>query len=344
MTTQYRMPAEWERQSATWVSWPHNAETWPDNLSEAREEFAAFVAMIAATQPVNVLAGGQLEQAENCLRGIANVELIDLPTNDAWARDYAPTFVVDQENRELVAIDWHYNAWGAKYPPFDDDQQVAKLVARNLGIRCISPDLCFEGGALEVSQNGLMLCTRSCAFDPNRNPAKSQTEIEQIFRDCLGIKQIVWLTGDAIEGDDTDGHIDQLARFTDNRTIVYAWTDDATDLQYRALSRNLTELKNEIAGELGEYRLIALPIPGPIFRSGRRVPASYCNFLICNEIVIVPQFEDPRGDERALEILEPLFPGRRVVGLSSINLAVGLGSFHCLSQQQPEVNENSKHE
>lgn len=237
----------------------------------------------------------------------------------------------------MTAIDWHYNAWGGKYPPFDDDQKVAPRVAETLAIESISPDLCFEGGAIEISEAGVLLCTRSCAFDPNRNPGKSLNEVEQIFQKYLGAKQIVWLSGDAIEGDDTDGHIDQLARFTDEKTIVYAWSAP-DDPQHAGLAQNLEDLKTGLARlDLGEIRLIALPMPAPITRRERRVPASYCNFLIANGVVIVPQFGEADCDRQAIEILTTLFPGRDVVGLNSLNLSVGLGSFHCLSQQQPAM-------
>lgn len=331
-----KMPAEWRPQAATWVSWPHNEETWPKNLAKAQTEFVAFVIAIAGVQPVKVLVAGEAAtQASKWLSAIQNVELVSIPTNDAWARDYAPTFVHDETN-QLVAINWEYNAWGGKYPPFDQDRLVATRVGEHLGIRVVSPDLCFEGGGIEVNDSGLMLCTRSCALNPNRNPGKKLDEIESIFRTHLGVEQIIWLSGDAVEGDDTDGHIDQLARFTDDRTIVYAWSNDELDPQQTGLIENLNDLRNGLkACGRDDYRLIPLPIPPEKELHGRRIPASYCNFLICNGLVIVPQFEQPEFDRLAMQILEPLFPHHRVVGLDSLNLTVGLGSFHCLSQQQP---------
>ena len=332
------MPAEWLPQAAMWMSWPYNEETWPENLAAAQLEFVEFAKTIARFQQVKILCGGPAHaQAKSALGKVANIELIDIPTNDAWARDYAPTFVKDQTTDELVVINWFYNAWGGKYPPFDDDQQVATRIANHLGLEVVSPNLCFEGGAIEVNDSGLMLCTRSCAFDPNRNPGKSLAEVEQMFADYLGVKQIIWLSGDAIEGDDTDGHIDQLARFIDDETIVYAWCHDHADPQHARLAQNLSDLKNGLAGfGLTDFRLIPLPIPDPIELCGRRVPGSYCNFLIANGVVVVPQFGDTTYDRIAMEILTPLFPRHEVVALNSVNLSVGLGSFHCLSQQQPE--------
>jgi agmatine deiminase len=332
------MPAEWEPQDAIWLSWPHNIETWPSNLREAQGEFADLARTIASTQPVKILCGDELlPDAQNRIGEVRDLEWVAIATNDAWARDYAPTFVQDLAANSLVAIDWHYNAWGGKYPPYEKDQQVAQRVARHLGIESVSPDLCFEGGGLEINQNGLVISTQTCALDPHRNPGKSLTDVEQLFQKFLGATHTVWLTGDAIEGDDTDGHIDQLARFTDNETVVYAWSDDPFDRQQPLLARNLRELKVGLSEAGSEFRLVPLPIPQPIRLSDRRIPASYCNFLICNHLVVVPQFQQKAADEKAIKILTSLFPKRDVVGLSSLHLSVGLGSFHCLSQQQPSL-------
>jgi agmatine deiminase len=333
------MPAEWQPQAATWLSWPHNEETWPENLAEAQAEFVAFANAIAAVQPVKVMcAGPASKQAQSALTGIARLELVPIPTNDAWARDYAPTFVVNS-HKKLVAVNWRYNAWGGKYPPFDLDEQVATRVGDHLGVPVVSPDLCFEGGGIEVNDSRVMLCTKTCALDPNRNPGKTLSEIEGIFVSNLGVQNIIWLPGDAIDGDDTDGHIDQLARFTDDRTLVYAWSDDSEDPQQAGLAENLEALLtglNSIRGS--SYRVIPLPIPPAMELHGRRIPASYCNFLICNGLVIVPQFGNSHYDRLAMHTLKPLFPNHRLVALDSLNLTVGLGSFHCLSQQQPAIS------
>ncbi|MFK7769043.1 MAG: agmatine/peptidylarginine deiminase [Mariniblastus sp.] len=332
----YRMPAEWESQSAIWLSWPHNEETWPDNLSVARVEFRLLVQAIATVQTVNILVGAKQRDSAKPLSMMENVNLIEIPTNDAWARDYAPTFVTKTDNTqpELVAIDWHYNAWGGKYPPFDDDQAVTKRVAEYLNIECIAPRLCFEGGAIEINESGVLLSTKTCVLDPNRNPDVTLEHVEGLLEKYLGAKVFIWLSGDAIEGDDTDGHIDQLARFTDNETIVYAWTDDESDSQRPALEQNLNDLKSGLEKNGLDYRLVPLPIPDPFELYGRRIPASYCNFLITNGLVLVPKFDKPE-DEVAIDTLKTLFPNHRVIGLPSKNLSVGLGSFHCLSQQQP---------
>ncbi len=336
------MPPEWHPQAAIWLSWPYNKETWPENLAAAQAEFVAVAKTIAQHQPVKILCAGEAKrQVEVAMARVSNIELIEIPTNDAWARDYAPTFVIQtnesSKSADLVAINWHYNAWGGKYPPFDADQAVSAAVAKHLNIDCVSPALCFEGGAIEINESGILLSTRSCAFDPKRNPDITIEEVERIFSEHLGAKKTVWLAGDAIVGDDTDGHIDQLARFTDDQTIVYAWCEDS-DPQVAGLSRNLMDLKTGLEkADVSNCRLIALPIPDPKTFCGRRIPMSYCNFLICNDVVLVPQFGSQEHDENALAILKPLFPNRSVIGLDSINLSVGLGSFHCLSQQQPRI-------
>lgn len=329
------MPPEWLTQAATWFSWPHNVETWPQNLAEAQTEFSELVRHVSQFQPVRVLVSDNARaSAQEQIGFHPNVELVAVPTNDAWARDYAPTFVRGGRG-DLIAIDWHYNAWGGKYPPFDQDQKVAERISEYLGIGRIAPGLCLEGGAIEVNGAGIVLSTLSCVLDPNRNASKSLQEIESILCHHLGVRECIWLSGDAIEGDDTDGHIDQLARFTDQETIVYAWSDDPADPQVAQLEQNLSDLKRglQAAGQ-GHYRLIPLTIPGPVECTGVRIPASYCNFLIANGLVVVPQFGEPE-DARALQTLKPLFPDREVIGLPSRNLSVGLGSFHCLSQQQP---------
>lgn len=331
------MPAEWEFQAATWFSWPHNLATWPHNLAQAQREFVDLIRCVAKYQRVFILAGNsERKNASELVGDNDNVSLIDIATNDAWARDYAPTFVHDQAGN-LVVMDWHYNAWGGKYPPFDLDQQVSTKIAEHLGVDHQPVDLCIEGGAIEVNQSEALLTTRSCALNPNRNPGKTLAEIETTLCDSLGKRHCIWLTGDALDGDDTDGHIDQLARFVDEHTIVYAWTESRFDPQRTGLEQNLNDLKTGLAiAGLSDIRLVPLNIPQAIEIFGQRIPASYCNFLMANGLVVVPQFGVPQ-DDTALKTLESFFPDRSVIGLPSIHLSYGQGSFHCLSQQQPKT-------
>ena len=331
----FRMPAEWEPQSSTWTSWPHNVETWPENLAQAQSEFVALVKAIANSQPVVVIAPPtEIENVKSHFSGDGNVQILPITTNDAWARDYAPTFVKDQSG-ELVAIDWYYNAWGGKYPPFDSDQQVAKAVADFLGIRHLAAGLCCEGGAIEINSGGVLLTTESCLLNPNRNAGLSRHQVETFLKSRLGCQRVVWLPGDVagsetLIGDDTDGHVDQLARFVDDITIVHAWVKES-DPRHQSLTLNMDALRNQMP----DVKLVPLMLPDPLEYCQRHIPASYCNFLITNDSVIVPQFDVP-ADKQAVETLADLFTARKILPLPSRNIAVGLGSFHCLTQQQPK--------
>lgn len=336
----YHMPAEWKPQSAVWLTWPDNVETWPDNRAAAQIEFTAFAKSLSEFVTVYVMVNERsLGVAKRNLTpsDAFPIHLIDIPTNDAWARDYAPTFVLD-EGRQLVAIDWDYNAWGGKYPPYDHDQQVAKRIAEGQKIPRIQPGLCFEGGAIETNGAGIVLSTISCAIDPNRNGSIEESmrlaTFESAFETYLGAKHTVWIPGDAVEGDDTDGHIDQLARFVNESTIVYAWCENESDPQHAALKANLESLKSGLAAIGENFEFKPLAIPKPIEAFGRRVPASYCNFLIANDLVVVPQF-GVEEDAAAMATLKSCFPEHHLIGLPSRNLSVGLGSFHCLSQHVP---------
>lgn len=356
----WRMPAEWNPHKGTWVAWPHNQETWPENLDQAREEFRALIYEIAIHEHVyvclnnNAMSDSFSKWIVSADKNISNIIFVHVPTNDAWARDYAPTFVVAKNesdgsrrhappwfpkaNHRLGGIGWHYNAWGGKYPPYDLDQQVAHKITEETGTQFIDGQLCLEGGALEVNDKGVLLTTRSCVLNRNRNPGTAIEQIEAELKQRLGVKQIIWLPGDAVIGDDTDGHIDQLARFVNDQTIVYAWTGNPNDPQLERLVANLEVLKAALA-ELGlQYDLVPLPLPSEPVRFGKqRLPASYCNFFITNGSVIVPQFGD-KNDKVALAILGEHFANREIVGLDSNNLSVGLGSFHCLTQQMPDVD------
>lgn len=342
-----RMPAEWEPQSAVWCAWPDNLETWPKNLLAAQIEFTAMVHSLAEFVSVHVMVNSRsFAAAEKRLMraDIRDVHLMNIATNDAWARDYGPTFVMDQADDSLVAIGWNYNAWGGKYPPFDKDQAVGKQIADGYQFPLLQPGLCFEGGAIETDGAGTILSTRSCALDGQRNSALAEYNridaFERAFATYLGAQHIIWLSGDAIQGDDTDGHIDQLVRFVDRDNLVYAWSADPTDAQRPALQQNLDDLRAGLDSLERSFVLHPLVIPAPFQFHGRQIPASYCNFVIANELVLVPQFGVPE-DPIAIEQLAGLFPEHHVFGLPSRNLSVGLGSFHCLTQPVPRTNASS---
>lgn len=338
MNDDFFMPPDWHPHTATWLSWPKNTDTWSQNLEAAQLEFESLIQTIARFEPVCLMH--DLNNAPDLNFDLTDVELIPIATNDAWVRDYAPTFVHNDEIT-MRSIDWHYNAWGGKYPPFDDDQKVAAKIAKHLNLDNVKVDLCLEGGALEINDSRILITTRSCVLANNRNPDTSSAEAESLLKMHLGVSHVIWLPGDAIEGDDTDGHIDQLARFTDDTTIVHAWTSHPNDPRRAAIAKNVKALKSGIAEIPFECRFIALPLPEPIQYCGLTLPASYCNFVIVNGGVIVPQFDQPDSDARAVEILSQCFADHEIVPLRSKNLSVGLGSFHCLTQHQPQLKQQN---
>jgi agmatine deiminase len=341
----YRWPAEWEPQASVWLSWPRNPDTWPGHFEPVPGEFAQFVRLIAEYEPVNILAGSRdvMEQARSIVGDQPNVTLHDIPTNDAWCRDHGPTFLsLAPATQPLVPalIDWGYNAWGGKYPPFDLDDLVPRRIAEITGRRVFTPGVILEGGAIDGDGRGTILTTESCLLNPNRNPQLSRDDMDRYLRDYLGAKKVLWLTGGEIAGDDTDGHIDQIARFVNPTTVVCSVCEDPADENYQPTRQNLVELQAMTNADGQPLDVVPLRLPRPLFCDGQRLPAGYANFLIVNGAVIVPQFGDPADDE-ALRTLAPLFPQRDVRGCPSLHLIWGLGSFHCLSQQEPLPNPNS---
>jgi agmatine deiminase len=248
-------------------------------------------------------------------------------------RDHGPTFVT--RAGELAAIDWKYNAWGGKYPPWENDDKVPDRLAEILGIARFSPGIVLEGGSIDVNGRGTLLTTEACLLHPNRNPTLGRADIERLLRDYLGVRHVLWL-GDGIAGDDTDGHIDDLARFVDAETVVTVVEHDPSDANHQPLAANLRRLREMTDQDGRALRVVTLPMPRPIFHEGTRVPASYANFYVGNAAVLVPTFGDA-ADSEALDTLRELFPGRRIVGINAVDLVWGLGAFHCVTQQQPKV-------
>jgi agmatine deiminase len=338
----YRWPAEWEPQASVWLSWPRNPATWPDRFEPVPAEFAQFVRLLSEYEPVNILAGGQEVMAQACslVGDLRSVTLHDIPTNDAWCRDHGPTFLASSHPSSLspspapALVDWGYNAWGGKYPPFDLDDDVPRRIADLQGRRRFVPGIILEGGAIDGNGRGCILTTESCLLNPNRNPGLSRAQVEGYLRDYLAAKKVLWLGGGEIAGDDTDGHIDQIARFVSPTTVVVSLCDDKTDDNHEPTQQNLRELSGMTDQDGKRLEIAPLRLPRALYCDGQRLPAGYCNFLIANGVVIVPQFGDPADDE-AIRTLQPLFPDRDVRGSPSLNLIWGLGSFHCLSQQEP---------
>jgi agmatine deiminase len=340
----YRWPAEWDRHASTWLSWPKNLATWPDHFEPVPGEFAQFVRTLAQFEPVNILAGGEvvMRQARELVGDLENVKLHDIETNDAWCRDHGPTFlsrgqgsgVRGQESGERGLVDWEYNAWGGKYPPFDKDNEVPRKIAELQGRRRFVPGIILEGGAIDGNGLGTVLTTKTCLLNPNRNPQLTQSDVERYLRNYLGAKKVLWLTGGEIAGDDTDGHIDQIARFVGPRTVVVSLCDSPGDDNHDPSHLNWSELSQMTDQDGQALTLVPLPLPQAKYVDGQRLPAGYCNFVFANGGVVVPQFDDP-ADAEAIAVLQKLLPDRRVVGSPSLNLIWGLGSFHCLSQQEP---------
>lgn len=334
----YRWPAEWEPQSAIWLSWPRKPDTWPGRFEHVHEEFAKFVRAISEFEPVHIMAGGKetMARANQWIGAKKNVFLHPIETNDSWVRDHGPTFLShDDPDRKPGLIDWKYNAWGGKYPPFDLDDAVPLEIAQIQSRKVFAVNAVLEGGAIETDGLGTLLTTRSCLLNPNRNPELEVHSTERMLSDFLSTDRVLWLNGGEVEGDDTDGHIDQLARFVNPECIVVAMCEDTSDTNYEPTKQNWRELSQFASYRSAGYILVPLPLPEPLFVEDQRLPASYCNFLIVNHGVIVPQFGDARADDKALGILSDCFPNRKVVGSPSRELVWGLGSFHCLSHEEP---------
>ena len=353
----YRVPAEWEPHAATWLSWPRREGiSFPDSFDRVLPALRAMVEALIESEQVciNVCNGAHEAEARSVLRGLPmeRITFYRVPTDEPWCRDHGPIFLTLDERwsrlapepkhavrREgtpapLVVVDWDYNAWGNKYPPFNLDEVVPTRVAEILNVPVFYPRMILEGGSIDVNGAGALLTTESCLLNKNRNPNLSRDQIEERLRDYLCVRDIFWL-GDGIAGDDTDGHIDDIARFVSERTIVSVVEEDRDDENYKPLQENLRRLRQmNIYGRTVD--VVKLPMPRKIVREGLRLPASYANFYVANSRVLVPTFADP-ADEVALSILRECFPDRRVIGIDCRELIWGLGTFHCLTQQQPSV-------
>lgn len=335
-------PAEFALQEAMWLSWPHKEASWPGKIDSIYPVYAKFIGLIAEAQKVRINVADQVMKAfaEKHLLAVNgnlnNVEFYFNPTNDAWCRDHGPAFVVNYAEKKKSIVDWGYNAWGGKYPPFDLDDVVPTRIAKEFGLDVFHPGIVMEGGSVEFNGKGTLLTTTACLLNKNRNPHLSQKEIEQYLVDFYGVEHFLWL-GDGIVGDDTDGHIDDITRFVNEDTVVTVVEENKADENYHLLQENLKELKTMRLETGKQLNIVELPMPVPVVYEDQRLPASYANFYIGNEYVVVPTFRDEKNDDAALTILQDCFKTRKVVGLDSTDIIWGLGSFHCLSQQEPLV-------
>lgn len=368
----YRMPAEWRRHSATWLSWPKDPETWPDLVPQVEEIFLKMMAALAPHETVNLLVNDEPTEAAVRARctfsGSENIQFHRIVTVDSWIRDYGPNFLVsdtlqfvdkfgerplnaerprDETGDKLTCVghslaynDWIFNAWGNKYEELKKDDSIPSRLESLLKLPRFEPGIVMEGGSIEVNGAGCVLTTEQCLLNPNRNPHLSRVEIELNLKNYLGVDKVLWL-GEGIVGDDTDGHIDDIARFVAPNVIVCAVEEDPDDANFELLQDNLGRLQSMTDVQGRRFEIVTLPMPGVVGgtstdnRNLDRLPASYANFYVANGVVLAPVFGH-RNDDRALSILEKLFPSRRVVGINSEPLVWGMGTIHCVTQQQPE--------
>lgn len=333
------MPAEFEEQEGVWISFPKNRGTFPDEIIEKVEEtFVKIIKTISEDEKIFLLVDNEREEKRiQKIIGkgavLENVIYHKIKSSDVWIRDYGPTFVKDSKG-EVFAIKWTYNAYGNKYDDLKFDNSAGKEVAKASKKKIIDPQIILEGGSIEVNGKGTLITTEQCLLNQNRNSKLTKEEIETKLKDLLGVTNIIWL-GEGVVGDDTDGHIDDIARFVDEKTIVCAYEENEKDENYLALKKDYEKLCESVDQEGKKFKVIKIPMPKPKFSKFGRVPASYANFLITNKSVLLPVFND-ENDEVAIKILQKLMPQRRIVPIDCTYHVWGLGTIHCSSQQQPK--------
>ena len=344
------MPAEWERHEATWLGWPHNLSDWPGKFAPIPWVFADIARKVSAGELVRILVQSKEheQKARNVLQragvNLSSIEFFRIPTDRGWTRDTGPMFVRSSDGKISVAR-FRFNAW-AKYPNWKKDVNVPEKAAAKLKRSIIQvkhngssqgdKPVVLEGGSIDVNGSGTLLTTEECLMDPNvqvRNPGFTKRDYEEVFRKYLGVTNTIWL-GKGIAGDDTHGHVDDLCRFVNKNTAVLCAENNSRDDNYRLLAENRERLQNAKLENGSKLQVVDLPMPAPVVFAGQRLPASYANFYIANAAVLVPTFNDP-NDRHALGILSELITDRPVIGIHALDLVWGLGTLHCLTQQQP---------
>ncbi len=352
----YLMPAEWEAHEGTWLAWPHNKSHWPGKFEPVPMVFAEMVRALAESEKVFICVNDQkmedlalevLNQAKIPEQLLSNVFFHHIPTDSSWARDIGPIFVREEQNHDitskklkttakgkLIITDWVFNAWGDKYKPYNQDDIVPQHIGKIYNIPVLEPGMVLEGGSIDVNGKGTLLTTEQCLLNKNRNPKLNRTTIESFLKKFLGAANVLWLK-EGIIGDDTDGHIDDIARFVNENTVVCALEENPNDENYEILQTCFKDLQKMKDQDGNPLNVIALPMPAPVIYEGQRLPASYANFYIANKVVLVPTFKCNQ-DLKAIKILQELFPERKVIGIDCTDLVWGLGTFHCSTQQQPK--------
>lgn len=337
----YRMPAEWEPHTATWLAWPHNCDTWPNQLEEVQAIYLQMITALQGQEAVNLLVNDtpMASQVSQLLSAHGlhtdTITLYHCHTADAWLRDSGPIFLTPASGmaQSLALVDWRFNAWGNKYPEMLADDDLPRQIADLLGLPSFRPGIVLEGGSIDVNGRGSCLVTEQCLLHPTRNPQMGRVDLERALYDYLGVRHVIWL-GQGIVGDDTDGHIDDIARFVNPTTVVCALTEDPHDANYAVLQDNYRRLQTATDQDGRPLQVIPLPLPGLVGTSEEPLPASYANFYIVNGAVLVPIYDHPQ-DQVALAVLQDVFADRRVIGIPCEPLVWGLGAMHCITQQQP---------
>ena len=338
----YYFPAEFAPQDAMWLSWPHKEESWPGKIASIYTSYVQFIKIVSLTQRVCInIVNEKMKQGAINLLQLAGVDLNKIqffihPTNDAWCRDHGPSFLIRNNTEAPKAIvDWNINAWGGKYPPFDLDDVIPSKIATALDIPVFYPNIIMEGGSVDFNGAGTLITSTCCLLNPNRNPNLNQSQIEKYLIDFYCVEQILWVS-EGIVGDDTDGHIDDTVRFVNEDTVLTVVESNPQSENYELLQQNLKELKQMRLLNDKQLNVVELPMPTEVIYENQLLPASYANFYISNGHIIVPTFQCSK-DDQALQIIQSCFPTRQVVGIDSTDIIWGLGSFHCLSQQEPSV-------
>lgn len=338
----YYFPAEFAPHRATWLSWPHKEASWPGKIDSIYPNYSLFIKELTVSEQVCINVNDEAMKSfaiQHLTAAGVNLDKVQFfihPTNDAWCRDHGPAFLINPvAEQKKVIVDWGYNAWGGKYPPFDLDDVIPTLIGKHFNLPVYHPGIVMEGGSVEFNGKGTLLTSTACLLNPNRNPHLNQEQIESYLYNYYGVEQVLWVD-EGIVGDDTDGHIDDTIRFVNANTVLTVVEENKQDENYELLQHNLRQLKAMRLLDGQQLNIVELPMPDAVEFDGQRLPASYANFYISNASVIVPTYRCDK-DDKALQIIQQSFPDRKVVGIDSTDIIWGLGSFHCLSQQEPAV-------
>ena len=338
----YYFPAEFAKHDAMWLSWPHKEASWPGKLDSIFPSYVQFIKVVSLTERVciNVVDTSMQAFATKLIQAagvdMSRVQFFLHPTNDAWCRDHGPSFLIrNNTDAPKAIVDWNINAWGGKYPPYDLDDIIPTLIAKEMSLPLFYPNIIMEGGSVDFNGAGTVLTSKCCLLNPNRNPHLNQAQIEKFLCDYYGVSQVLWVS-EGIVGDDTDGHIDDTVRFVNEDTVVTVVEANKQSENYELLQQNLKELKQMRLQNGKQLNIIELPMPADVIYEDQMLPASYANFYISNGHVVVPTYKCAQ-DDIAMQIIQTCFPTREVVGIDSSDIIWGLGSFHCLSQQEPSA-------